>query len=71
VKNYIDITKEMLKNATPYSHEVKELMHFIDKNGVKHYVDGKNVVLDYSSKEKGVALFIAKTFGGENFCFLE
>lgn len=65
--NYIDITEEMLKNATPYIHDIKELIYFTDKNGVKHYVDGKNVVLDYSFKEKAIALFIVKTFGGEIF----
>ncbi len=66
VKNYINITKEWLENATPNSHIVKELSYF-NHNVIKYYVDGNNVVLDYSSKELKIALRLENTFGGEIF----
>ncbi len=60
VKNYINITKEWLENATPNSHIVKELSYF-NHNVIKYYVDGNNVVLDYSSKELKIALRLENT----------
>lgn len=65
-KNYIDITKEWMENATPNSHIVKDLSYF-NHNGIKYYVDGKNVVLDYSNKELEIAIWLENTFGGEIF----
>lgn len=62
--NYIDVTDEWICNATPFSHGVKDQNYF-EHNGIKYYVDGKNVVLDYSKKEKEVALWLEATFGGE------
>ncbi len=66
VKNYINITKEWLENATPNSHVVKDLSYF-NHNDIKYYVDGKNVVLDYSNKELEIAIWLENTFGGEIF----
>lgn len=63
--NYSDITKEWLDNATPDSHEVLDTKYFEASDGTKYYVDGKNVVLDYSDKEKEVAGWLENTFGGE------
>ena len=62
--NYIDVTDEWLKNARPNSHKVRE-MNYFEINGVKHYVDGKNIILDYSKEEKECALWLEKMFGGE------
>lgn len=61
---YQDVTQEWLKNATPNSHQMLDRNYFIydDK---KYIVDGKNVVLDYSKKEKEVAKWLENTFGGE------
>ena len=55
--NYIDVTDEWLKNARPNSHKVRE-MNYFEINGVKHYVDGKNIILDYSKEEKECALWL-------------
>ena len=66
VKNYIDITKEWLENATPNSHVVKDLSYF-NHNDIKYYVDGKNVVLDYKNKELEIVIWLENTFGGEIF----
>lgn len=62
--NYIDVTDEWICNATPFSHEVKDQNYF-EHNCIKYYVDSKNVVLDYSKKEKEVALWLEETFRGE------
>lgn len=61
--NYIDVTNKWLKNAKPNSHKVRDL-HYYKYKGKKYYVDGKNVVLDYSEKEKQVAHWLKETFGG-------
>ena len=39
--------------------------YFKDSKGFKYKVDGKNVVLDYSKKEKDIAIWLEKTFGGK------
>ena len=63
---YINITSEWLKQANPNTHELKEQLYFECKN-IKYKVDGKNIILDYSKKEKEVAIWIENTFGGEIF----
>lgn len=62
--NYLDVTKEWLDTATPNSHIVQD-RHYFEKDNVKYQVDGENVVLDYSNKEKEVAEWLENTFGGE------
>ena len=62
--NYIDVTDEWLNNATPFEYKVLDRDYF-EHNGIKYFVDGKNVVLDYSKKEKEIALWLEATFGGE------
>lgn len=62
--DYIDVTKDWLDNATPNSYKVEDRQYF-EKDGIKYQVDGKNVVLDYSTKEKEVAEWLENTFGGE------
>lgn len=64
IKNYVDVTNKWLKNATPNTHQVKDSLIII-KDKTKYVVDRKNVVLDYSKKEKEIALWIENTFGGE------
>ena len=63
-KTYKDITKEWVEKAVPNSHKVIDRGYF-EYKGVKYEVDSKNVVLDYSDKEKEVAEWLESTFGGE------
>lgn len=63
---YIDVTDKWLMYAKPNSHKVKELNYFLYK-GIRYYVDGKNVVLDYSKEELEIAKWLENTFGGEIF----
>lgn len=62
--NYIDVTREWLDSATPNSNIVEDRQYF-EHEGIKYKVDDKNVVLDYSSKEREVAEWLESTFGGE------
>lgn len=62
--NYTNITKEWLETAKPNSHKVVDRQCF-EYDGIKYNVDNKNVVLDYSNKEKDVAEWLENTFGGE------
>ena len=64
-KNYRNITKSFMKKSTPNSRKIKDAEYFEDAKGNKYYVDGKNVVLDYSESEKNVANWLKETFGGE------
>lgn len=61
---YEDITGKWYPNATPGSHEVKELQEY-SVNGTTYKVDGHNVVLDHSSHEKEIAELLAREVGGE------
>lgn len=63
-KNYLDVTNEWLNNANANSHKIEDRRYF-EKDGIRYDVDGKNVVLDYSNKEKEVAEWLEDTFGGE------
>lgn len=62
--NYIDVTNEWLENATPNSHKVID-KQFVEVDGVKYLVDGKNVVFDYAKEEKAIAEWLENTLGGE------
>lgn len=62
--NYTDVTNEWIINAKPNTHIVKDRKYF-EHNGIKYKVDNKNIVLDYSDKEKEVAIWLENTFGGE------
>lgn len=62
-EKYINVTKEWLDKARPNDGIVTEASYYSnDKN--KYYVDGKNVVLDYSKQELEVAKWLLDTFGG-------
>lgn len=62
--NHIDITSEWIKNKRPNSHKVIDRNYFKDDYGNIYRVDNKNVVLDYSDKEKEIAIWLENTFGG-------
>jgi hypothetical protein len=61
-KNYEDVTEEWLKNATPNSHEVRDIQEYT-KDGITYKVDGKHVVLDYSKKERHIAEILKEQIG--------
>jgi hypothetical protein len=59
---YTSVKAEWLKNyKEPKVREAK----YWEYNGTKYFVDGKNVVLDYSEKENKIAHQIANKFGVE------
>ena len=59
---YTSIKAEWLKN---YKEPKVVEARYWENNGTKYFVDGKNVVLDYSVKEKEIAELIANKFGLE------
>ena len=63
-KEYTDVTNEWLTNSTPNNYKVK-IAKYYKYNNVKYYVDGKLVILDFTQKEKEMAIWLAKSFGGE------
>ncbi len=64
LNNYNDVTKNWINEAKPNSHKIQEMSYF-EHDGIKYKVDGKNIVLDYSDKEKEIAKWLESTFGGE------
>ena len=58
-KNYEDITNIYEKNLKLNKGQVYDAKYY-EHHGKKYYVDGKKVVLDYTSKEKEVGLFLAR-----------
>lgn len=62
--SFKDVTQDWIDKATPNSHKVHD-MNYFEYRGVKYEVDGKNVVLDYSPKEKETAEWLESTFGGK------
>lgn len=62
--NYIDITQEWLDKAKTNNYKILDNNYF-EYEGIKYEVDGKNVVLDYSEKEKAIAEWLGSSFGGE------
>lgn len=63
-KSYIDAISKWKTEATPNSHPVEDLTEYTIDD-VLYSVDGKNVKLDYSPKEKAVAELLQREFGGE------
>ena len=61
---YNDITQEWLDNATPNSHEVRDLRGFV-QDGEVYTVDGENVKLDYDAHEKEIAELLESKLGGD------
>lgn len=59
-----DVTEEYFASATPNSHVVVELRSYT-ANGHTYTVDGHNVVLDYSPREREAAELLERELGGE------
>ena len=64
IKGFDDVTDEWLDKAKPGNGNVIDANYFSEDNKNKYYVDGKNVVLDYSQQELEVAKWLIDTFGG-------
>lgn len=58
---YKDITKDFVK-AKKYN--VKEQPYFVDDKGNEYRVDGKNVKIKHTEKEKEVAKILGRMYGG-------
>lgn len=63
-KNYTINKNKWLKNAKPGKGIVKKRKFAIDKYGNKYEIDGKNIYFDISEKEKNIAEWLRKKFGG-------
>lgn len=59
---YIDVTNQF--NVTK-DYQVKEQDYFIDEGGNRYVVDGKNVIMKHTDKEKEVARLLGEIYGGE------
>lgn len=59
---YKDITDEYKEKK---QYKISEQNYFIDNNGVRHDVDGKNVKIKATKKERKVAETIGEIYGGE------
>ena len=62
--DYKDITKEILKSGKK-KYKVEEQNFFIDENRNKYIVDGKNVIMKHTDKEKEVANILGEIYGGQ------
>lgn len=64
---YKDVAKEWLDNVTPNSHKVVFDNYFIDDNGIRHPIVGKEVVqpIPTFGDEVDRANWLKKVFGGE------
>lgn len=60
--NYKDITSDFVKAKR---YKVKEQQFYEDEKGNKYKVDGKNVVLKPTEREKEVATVLGKIYGGQ------
>ena len=65
-QGFKDITVEWKKAATPNSDEVEEIREYKIKDSV-YIVDDKNVLLDYSNKERRIAELLKEELGGKIF----
>lgn len=60
--NYKDITSDFVKAK---KYKVKEQQYYKDEKGNKYKVDGKNIVLEPTKREKEVANILGKMYGGQ------
>ena len=60
--NYKDITSDFVKAKR---YKVKEQQFYEDEKGNKYKVDGKNVVLKPTEREKEIANMLGKMYGGQ------
>ena len=61
---YTDITYKTLKNGKQ-EYELVEQKYFIDENGNKYNIDGRNVKIKANKKERTVANLMGETYGGQ------
>ena len=62
-RSYEDITEKCFNNKYKKYYVIDVKYFCVGKK--KYFVDGKRVVLDYSDKEKEIAKWLGKTFGGK------
>jgi len=62
--NYKDITKEISQNSNK-KYKIKEQQYFIDEKNNRYNVDGKNVIMKPTEREKEVANILGKIYGGQ------
>lgn len=60
--NYKDITSNFVKAK---KYKVKEQQYYKDEKGNKYKVDGKNVILEPTEREREVAEILGKIYGGQ------
>ena len=65
IKGFDDVTDEWLDKAKPGNGNVIDANYFSEDAKNKYYVDGKNVILDYSQQELEVAKWLIEIFGGK------
>lgn len=65
--SYKDVTKEWMNKATPNSHKVKIDDYFIDDEGIRHPIKGKEKISlpSKDSEEYVMAQFLEEIFGRE------
>lgn len=63
-QGFKDVTDEWIKTATPNSHDIEEIHKYKIEDSV-YTVDGKNVLLDYSDKERRIAELLKEELGGK------
>ena len=63
-QGFKDITAEWRRTATPNSHNIEEIRKYRIEDSV-YTVDGKNVLLDYSDKERQIAELLKEELGGK------
>lgn len=63
-KGCVDLTQEWLDNATPNSHEIKNVSVF-EQDGVVYRVDGTNVKFEPDEHEKEIAELLKTRLGGD------
>ena len=57
------INEKYIKNPTNSNSKVIEAKYIV-KNGIRYYVDGKNVILDYTKNELEIAKYLVSTLEG-------
>lgn len=61
--NYVDLTKALSEEIKEFA--IEEQNYFIDENKYKYNVDGKNVIMKHTDKEKEVAEVLGRIYGGK------
>lgn len=62
--NYIDITNKVLSEDKK-EYKVEEQQYFVDDNGNRYNLDGKNVIIKSSIREREVANILGDIYGGK------